>query len=332
MQITLEYLYSFDPEAHRTGAERRFCCPFDGCAGKPTDKAHRSLGVNISTGQYLCHRCGEKGMLSEMRTEQPKRSQRERARANVRRFTTLPPEAVKTEEDRGDWKKQLAGRSPLIGTDGEYYIEGRGIPVAFAHKSGARFARPYRRPGIVFPFLGEDGKAVGFNARYTDGRNDPKAKSGGSIGGGVFATAGAWEAVESVITEAPIDALSLAVCGVPAFALGGTALRAWLVKRCALKAVYLAFDADTGGNEAFEKWGAELRRFGCEVIRLSPPDGFKDWNEALTKTGREALQTFLEERIAPTAREGISQEDSDPFADDTEIIEWARAQEARTEL
>ena len=62
------------------------------------------------------------------------------------------------------------------------------------------------------------GQLVAVTGRHTDGRDAPKAHTGGLKSLGLFATPGTLAADPLVITEAPIDALALAACGVPAVA------------------------------------------------------------------------------------------------------------------
>ena len=118
--------------------------------------------------------------------------------------------------------------------------------------------------------------------------------SAGPIKQGVFATAGAWDSESLVLTEAPVDALSLAVCGLPSLAFCGSGMMPeWMPARCAFRSILLAFDADGAGDEAAAKWLAELTPFTRETVRLRP-EGGKDWNELLTTHGR----AWLEEQLA----------------------------------
>ena len=287
MPLSLLELEAFDPQSRLHGKERRFCCPLPSCLGKPINSAHRSLSVNIETGAYHCHRCGDSGFLEEHTTERSKQTRREYQRAKIRKFTALPPEKP-IDLENTSWKRQLTGITHLEGTPGEEYLKGRGIPLQIAHISGVRFAQPYGCPAVVFPVKDAIGKVLGFNARVVDG-STPKARSGGHIGRGVFATLEAWNAPCGyfVLCEAPIDALSLDECGFPAIALCGTAMRDWLVRRLAMKDIRLAFDNDTAGDRAAEDWCMELERFGCRVSRLRPPEGHKDWNDFLYFTHKK---------------------------------------------
>ena len=132
--------------------------------------------------------------------------------------------------------------------------------------------------------------AVG--GRYTDGRADPKTRTAGSKRLGLFVTPGALEADPITVTEAPVDALSVALCGVPAVALDGTAAPAWLAAACAFRRVVMALDADDRGDAAAVEIGAELTALGATVERWRPA-GAKDWNALLVQNGAETLGSNL---------------------------------------
>jgi len=91
------------------------------------------------------------------------------------------------------------------------------------------------------------------------------------------------------IVEGPIDALSLALCGLSAMSINGTSWAEWLPKAIASKSVFIATDADDAGGEAAERLTEELSSFDCRSLRLRPHIG-KDWNDALVWQGRSALR------------------------------------------
>jgi DNA primase len=95
-----------------------------------------------------------------------------------------------------------------------------------------------------------------------------------------------------VVTEAPLDALSLAAVGVPALALCGTHAPAWLPLVAAFRRVALAFDADGAGDQAAALLGPLLRSFGARPERWRP-EGGKDWNELLTRQGSQRLRATM---------------------------------------
>ena len=194
------------------------------------------------------------------------------------------------------WRQQLAGAVPVAGTPGADYLAGRGIPVERAAAAGVLYApRFYGRPAVLFPLRNRAGELVAVGGRYID-EGTPKARTAGPKKFGVFSTLGAFKGEPRVITEAPIDALSLAVAGIPALALDGVTWPDWLPKATAFQRVALAFDADDPGDIAAGKLTTALQRFGAKVERWRPIT--KDWNDDLTTLGVDLVR----DRLLPVAK------------------------------
>jgi len=326
--LSLSELKRFDTRAPSRGDNRRFLCP--GCGdSKPKDAAHRSLCANIETGLWVCKRCGERGKLTEYWTCRTCNGRGDFVEGvwrcsscTGRKLTRRELQARQVYEafnGKGadlteiDAKKELAGNSlknelwrrwwqatgPLAGTPGARYLASRSIPSELAEAAGARFSPNWYawhatiKPGgaVCFPIKGKAGELVAVHARLTDGRKFDKLTAG-EKSRGVFSTPGAFTAPALVICEAPIDALALAVAGLPAIALCGTSWPEWLPQACGLKNVLLAFDADDGGDKAAEKLGVELSPLGAYAYRLRPKAA-KDWAEVLEKNGALALAKAL---------------------------------------
>jgi Toprim-like len=323
--LSLADLEAFDPGAPERGAQRRFLCPLPACSAKRPDAAHRSLCVNTASGAWLCHRCGAHGTVRERWNTEPRRSPRERARAALRQAFAVDgarpaapgapsdppgadpdrPAAPRPPREAGDWRNALRDVRPLAGTPGEAYLHRRGIALDLAHEAGVRHGPDwYGRPAVLFPIYDRDGALVACQGRYVDGRDDPKTRTAGPKSRGVFATPGAREADRVAIVEAPIDALSLAACGLPAVALAGTTAPDWLPVACAFKRVLLATDADAAGEEAALKLAPAFGAHGARVARLRPARA-KDWNEAL-QTDPEGLRRSLRSQLgAPASGLGV---------------------------
>jgi hypothetical protein len=322
--ITLADLETHDRSARGPAeGERRFLCPEPACAGHQRTPGHRSLSVNMRTGAWHCHRCKASGRLADVGASGPVLSPRQRARQSLRRFTTLTPATHMGDRIALAPAAPVAARSdpsaasapvlpapyvpPADGvirlphTPGALYLRNRGIPDDLANRCARYAASWFGRPAVLFPVRNLSGRLVGANGRYIDPTADPKARSSGSIADGLFATPGALEAQLPVITEAPIDALSLAAAGMPAVALCGTALRPWLANHYARRMVLLAFDADKAGQTASEQWSSELRRAGAHARSMVPQAGAKDWNALLQTVGAEALGTRLAEIVRELA-------------------------------
>lgn len=303
--LSLAELEAFDPRAPKKDPERDYCCPLCGHV-KRKDAAHRCLSVNTRTGAWKCHRCGASGLLAEFHTERKAPSRQARARRDLHRFAALPDEGRALDQAAGGkrqcWREEIRNQRDLAGTPGAAYLAGRGIDVGLAHRAGVHYqAAFYGRPAVVFPIRDQAGRLVAAQGRRLAADAKPKALTCGPVGAGVFATPGALEAEPLVITEAPLDALSLAVSGLPAVALCGTSLRPWLLPQLAWRRVLLAFDADERGDQAAKEWTAALRQFGARVERLRPGAGAKDWNDVLTTDGADALRAALPPMEAPSA-------------------------------
>jgi hypothetical protein len=303
--LSLAELQAYDPHAPERGeGEQRFCCPVGGaCRTKPIDADHRSISANRDTGLWHCSRCGAGGKLKEYWTERQAeptpRNRSARARAEVRRRFALKPAPAPADPtaERKEWLAQIEALRPLADTPGAAYLTGRGIPPDLAHSAGVRYSSDwYGRPAALFPLRDAAGKLRGTQGRYTDGRTDPKARTGGAPKESAFLTPGALESDSLVITEAPLDALSLFVCGVPAVGpTGCKLLPEWLLKAAIGRRVVIATDADEEGDRAAAEWSARFA-WAREVVRLRPPA--KDWNQALQEQGRAGLTIWLRSALA----------------------------------
>lgn len=297
--LALDDLEAVDPQAPRGGRERRFCCPLPACADMPRDAEHRNLSLNVETGAFVCYRCGGAGQLRE-HWRPPASRRREIARrafglatAVVAAPSTPPENRGGTGAPRWDWRAPWDATTDLAGTPGQAYLEGRGIPLAVAAAAGVRYAASWAgHPAVVFPVADRAGGVRAAQGRYLRDDVSPTKRTGGPSKLGVFATPGALEAETIVVVEAPIDALSLHVAGVPAVALLGTNAADWLAAAVAFKRVALALDADAAGEEKVAALAARLGAFGATVERWRPA-GVKDWNDALRQHGAVALRAAL---------------------------------------
>ena len=330
--LSLAELEAFDPHAPAGGAKRRFCCPLPGpCAAKRVDGAHRALEVETTTGAWRCYRCHTWGRLREYWQPREARRGAAMRRAfgldpapatwwppappaSGKRSTpaappptersrpgtplapprsATPPGAVTAPRPAFDWRGAFAAAAEIDQTRAaRTYLERRGIPVELAAAAGVHGTPVwYGRPAVLFPLHDRAGDLVAVAGRYLDGR-PPKARTGGRVSAGVFATPGARAAERLFICEAPIDALSLAACGLPALATCGTHWPDWLPRLAAFRPVVVAFDADAAGDACAAKLSAALRGYGARVERWRPADA-KDWNELLTRHGQERLRMEL---------------------------------------
>lgn len=300
--LSLFDLENFDPHSPPKSGERRFLCPFCG-PDKPRDAAHRSLGLNAQNGLWNCKRCGEKGCLRE--NWNPSSAPRQHAQVTLKRAFEIPP-ATPTEE-KTDWRviwnaSQPLDDSPAAHSPALVYLRKRAISWPVAQSCDVRFiAQWHGRGALVFPFKNESGEIVAVAGRCLQNGGLDKPASGPKKLGAFWARAGRFGPLDAVlpaviVCEAPFDALSLALCGFPALALGGTSAPVWLGRKLAFRRVMLALDADAPGDAASEKIGAVLASFGARCERLRP-QGAKDWNEELQTRGEVELGCFLASRL-----------------------------------
>src|SRR5690606_18718621 len=139
-----------------------------------------------------------------------------------------PQEREKTPAQGITWGQIYESAKPVAGTPGEQYLLQRGIPLAVATRAGVLFSTSWhRRETVVFPFRDTAGRVVALAGRCLTNGGIDKPAAGPKKEGAFFAPIEKFAplnpAVPAILLcEAPLDALSLAVAGFPALALGGT--------------------------------------------------------------------------------------------------------------
>jgi hypothetical protein len=146
---------------------------------------------------------------------------------------------------------------------------------------------------VLFPTHGQDGTLIGIQGRAIEPEEyGNKAETRGTLG--VVLTEGAaLSAAQVVVTEAPIDALSLAAAGVQAIGLCGTNMPDWLPEQLAGSSVALALDNDGPGEKATTALSARLVAVGARVERLRPE---------VPRTGTKCSSSMVPTRCAPLLR------------------------------
>lgn len=291
--LSLADLETYDPHGGRGPDHgKRWRCPVCG-------DGERSLSVNIHTGLYNCKRasCGARGKLTDFYEHKPS-SGRVRASAALKQAFSLAPEPVASVPDDA-WRqyafsaKSVAQHPECPGGD---YLANRGILRSLLPRiaRGVCYHTAFygKRPAVLFPMLDRAGEPVAVQARYIDGLPDGHRALGPKGQGAFYTMPDLWQAPVIVLTEAPIDALSLMASGVPAVALGGCSAPRWLYLACALKFVILAFDNDVAGDNAADNIKPYLESYGAGVVRLRP-EGVKDWNAMLQSDGSHFMSKYL---------------------------------------
>ena len=195
----------------------------------------------------------------------------------------------------------LRDRTTLAGTPGTAFLEGRGIDPVAAAAHDVRFHRNWlgRGPAVVFAIRDRAGKLVAAQGRFIDPKTYPKAMTVGALSAGVFRTAAALDVDVVAITEAPLDALSIAVSGLPSLALCGTSISVWLRRALAFRTVIVATDNDIAGDATAKRISEEFN-LGSTIVRMTLPEGLKDANQLLMQDS-DALyaqvQTIRKEQL-----------------------------------
>lgn len=279
--LSLADVEAYDPRTRRTAQRLRARCPLHG------SDHQQSFSADLGTGAYCCHACGATGKLTDYWTERPRERPRRDERLVLHRSPPTPPRPPVAIPPGVASGRPVVATAPgldrlpswqaaLPGSPGETYLAKRGIPLPIGQQHGLGWASPGAWPNgdpaygyLVFPLgVGAYGRAVHPDYPHRDA---PKAsrhrKTTGPVGlfnAGVLADPPAWLHV----CEAPLDALTLAVYGVPAVALVGTVLgeRLPAFRRC--RGVLLALDGDAAGEKATVAAAGALRALGIVVKRL----------------------------------------------------------------
>ena len=279
---TLAKLRDFDNHYHAGYDEERYMCPW--CPDtKHYDHAHRSLCVNIYTGVYICHRCGVKGKLGGIQQTTDKcRLAKLSARRELQRLKEIR-----------SYNRAINTVLPLANTAGADYLKYRGIGFEIAHACQVRFSHNwYGFRAVLFPIRDSLGKLVAINARYIDPTTELAHRTSRDKKLGVYACKGAWDSPWLILTEAPLDALSLTMIGYPAIALCGDGFPDWLLVMAQNKAVIIASDADVPGDEKADRWLKLVSAVHGIGIRIRPTAD-KDWNAILMRDIKILARDFI---------------------------------------
>jgi hypothetical protein len=180
-------------------------------------------------------------------------------------------------------QQRLDSSEPIEGTNGQLYVEKRGIQLSTAEEAGLRYDASWNgREAVIVPMRDEDEVLCGLHGRYLNisGHQNKMFTMGRE--GGIIKVTGPFFTDAVILVEGLFDALSVATSGYTAMASIGR-WTPWLPDYCLGKRVFIAFDACRSGEESFTLY--KQRLVGADVHRLLPPDRCKDWNTALIKRG-----------------------------------------------
>jgi hypothetical protein len=251
------------------------------------------MGVEKETGLWKCHRCHESGKVSEHWEQRAPATRTQQKNAARRRAFDVPPLHQEPKTPRIENAQELGVPIEDAPAAMDYLIH-RGLPSSVVISAGVRYvANWYGRPAIVFPMRDEHGHYVAANGRYIHSGADPKAKTRGPVSDAVFGCFGALKRDTLAITEAPLDALTLAMFAIPSIALCGTNPPTWLRRKVCSTRIILATDNDDAGNKAADALAGLLAPMRSRVERIIPAYGVKDWNELLMEYGAVGVGAVL---------------------------------------
>jgi hypothetical protein len=327
--LSMAALEQNDPESPHRQPERRFLCPLPACSGHQ-NRRHRKLYVNVTSGKWKCHRCGEGGKLAEFWTDTPADVPYTPSKRTSKPVHVLQPDKTIDECPLDDIRLEWLSKQPRLSADraapGREYLKRRGLDIEQCIAAKVIYAPDFRgRPGVIFPIYGDIHRKVlgGAQLRFIDNHPDlhrMETFKGSNMSQTMFMTAGAipenrihpWFLV---VTEAPIDALSLSSAGIPAVATIGrkSVLPDWMMRVLKFPAcVILATDNDTAGQEMAADFHRQIQArmppkhsfilpTGCpdsywksQSVVIRHPRTGKDWNDILVKSGADAVRHELE--------------------------------------
>lgn len=320
----------FDPDVLRKvidalGLEKRegsvsyiFTCP-------RCSKA-RKLYIRKRDGRFICFRCGpETGFqgrpeyalaelsgrsvaeIQNMLYGEERLEEGSYIQLTIRDFLGIDEEVEEIEPDHPglEWPPWHYTPSDPQFAAGLKYLESRGISRELAEEYGIRYNPVERR--VVFPMF-VNGVLRGWQSRYIgntqieyeDGtvKEIPKAityrpKSSESF---VMFQDRLSGSKHCVLTEGPVDAIKMHLCGgnVAALGKGVTPAQLATIAQYGIRKLYIGFDPDAANDimrVAKEMWEYEL-------YRIHVPSGRQDLGDCTLEEGFQAFQEA--ERITPT--------------------------------
>lgn len=251
--------------AHKTSGQVKIKCP--SCNHKRTNKADKSLSVNVSEKSWFCHYCNEKGKHTE---------------PNEPTVTPKPLQTIISEQAND------------LSLEALKFLQSRGISEATARK----FKLKELRKEIHFNYF-LDGEIVNIKYRKITEKKF-RLKKGGTL------LAYNIDSVEAdklcVVVEGEMDALSVSEAGidnvisVPNGANGLEWVDNSYSKLKDVKRFIIAMDSDSKGSEYSDELSRRLGRHRCK--RVEYPEDTKDFNEVLVNYGAKKILDIIAKAIS----------------------------------
>ncbi len=97
-----------------------------------------------------------------------------------------------------------------------------------------------------------------------------------------------------VLTEGEFDAISLTLSGLYGAAVSGKEIGSKQIDILRNYKICLSFDNDKFWKSSLSKIGHKFLRDGISLSYVSPPVGYKDWNDLLVGRGGDAIKKYVE--------------------------------------
>lgn len=261
-----------DIHTNKTKGQIKVKCPE--CKDERSNKADKSLSVNLDTGLYRCHYCGTKGMLDEFKKAQGLYQEKE--------------------DDYQLPKLNTTG----LGDKALNYLVSRGISVTTINENQITESP---KGWIEFNYYELD-ELVNVKYRSVEDKKFMQFKGGKPI---LYGLNDIIQSESIIITEGEIDKLSIWEAGfkncvsVPMGAPNPNDTNVAGKLKCfeyagsyfdAAKEIIIAVDNDKNGERLKDEIA---RRFGKEKCKVVDFGIFKDANEVLVKVGKEKLHNMI---------------------------------------
>tara|TARA_B100000214_G_scaffold372690_1_gene351433 strand:+ start:295 stop:2085 length:1791 start_codon:yes stop_codon:yes gene_type:complete len=266
---------------NKTQGEVRHTCY--NCSGDRKKSNEKCLAINSETGAYLCHHCGDSGIINQYKTYE-KRKDIEYSRPEMTNSTDLSDEMVSWFRSRGISQKVLVKNK--ITQKKEY------MPQVSSNRNV-----------ICFNYF-RDGELV--NIKYRDGeKNFKQHKDAEKI---FYGLDDIKDHKEVYIVEGEMDKLSLNEIGIencvsvpdgaPNPGTKNYDNKFSYLDNCweyfqNMEKIYICSDNDENGRVLLEELSRRIGRERCFVVKF--PDEIKDVNQMLVDQGVLALEKVLKD-------------------------------------
>tara|TARA_Y100001938_G_scaffold145740_1_gene223069 strand:+ start:624 stop:1565 length:942 start_codon:yes stop_codon:yes gene_type:complete len=257
----------------------------------------RHMSINVENGLWRCFKTGETGNFIRLYVLMEKCSYAE-AKVNLafEQFNEGRKIRKPIRFDTNKIKSNIEGAKDFEFVEGHPFAKKRMVPDAkfMLAKHG-----PYKGR-LIIPFINRKGRLFYFQARAL-GDEMPKYLNCKDLKSSQVLYPYDYSSYEPLyVTEGVFDCLSLQQIGLNAT----TTLSCYTSREQMLQlsqyqgSLVCAFDSDEAGQKGRDKF-LQLSNWVCRdnIQTVTPPNGFKDWNELLIREGPDYLKQAAEKTI-----------------------------------